>query len=280
MSAPLASSSLRIVRLWGVYSAFLKTAFLTMLAYRLRYFTGIVTYLLFVTVHYFIWEGIFSSDPTAQVRGFTLEQMVTYVAIGWIARSLYFSNIDVEVNEMVRTGEVSTYLIRPVNFHVMMIWRAFGESLFRLLFFTVPIGLVIWWVYPISGPATVVHGFAFVVATLFSFLITAEINFLVGMLSFPLKSIDGVMRAKYFLLQLLSGLLLPLTFFPTSIQTVLNYLPFRTIAYDPLKIYLGKVEGSEILNTLGLQVLWWLVLSSASVIAWKWAVKHLTLQGG
>ena len=41
----------------GVYRAFIRTAFLNMLAYRLRYFTGIVTYLLFVS-HYFYYRAL------------------------------------------------------------------------------------------------------------------------------------------------------------------------------------------------------------------------------
>lgn len=264
----------------SVYGAFLRTAFLTMLAYRLRYVTGIITYLLFVTVHYFIWQGIYSTKPDALIHGFTLGQMVTYVAVGWIARSLYFSNIDVEVNEYVRSGEVSAYLIRPVNFHHMMVARAAGETLFRLLFFTVPISVVIVAVYPVSLPFSLVHGLAFLLATVFSFLITAELNFLVGLLSFSLKSIDGVMRAKYFLLQLLSGLLLPISFFPYWMQEVLQWLPFQAIAFIPLQIYLGQFQGGALLSNLLIQFVWWIALSYCSLLGWKRAVRHLTLQGG
>ncbi len=49
-----------------------------MLAYRMRYFTGILTYLLFVTVHYFIWQAIFSQKaPGELINGFTFTTMVT-----------------------------------------------------------------------------------------------------------------------------------------------------------------------------------------------------------
>ena len=40
------------------YIAFGRVAFLQILAYRLRYFTGIMTYLMNVTVYYFIWRAI------------------------------------------------------------------------------------------------------------------------------------------------------------------------------------------------------------------------------
>lgn len=273
-------SVLSIQRAYSVYSSFLRIAFLNMLAYRLRYFTGVITYLLFVTVNYFIWNGVFSNQTSTEIKGFTLEEMVTYVVVGWVARSLYFSNIDVELNTLVRTGEVSTYLIRPVHFHQMMLWRAAGESLFRLLFFTIPISIVLLCIYPISLPPSTTHLFAFLFSTACSFFITAEINFLVGLLAFPLKSIDGIMRAKYFLLQLLSGLLLPITFFPEWAVAILAYLPFQSIAFVPLQIYLGKIEIDGIAAALGTQLVWCAILLFASIIGWRAAVRHLTLQGG
>ena len=54
-------------RLW-VYTAFLRNAFLNMLAYRLRYYTGIVTYFMFVSVHFFIWQAIFSGEVEMSIK--------------------------------------------------------------------------------------------------------------------------------------------------------------------------------------------------------------------
>lgn len=273
-------SLLSVKRAYLVYGSFLRIAFLNMLAYRLRYFTGIITYLLFVTVNYFIWNGVYSNQTGTEIKGFTLEEMITYVVVGWVARSLYFSNIDVELNTLVRTGEVSTYLIRPVHFHQMMLWRAAGESLFRLLFFTIPISVVLLCIYPISLPPSTTHLLAFLFSTACSFFITAEINFIVGLLAFPLKSIDGIMRAKYFLLQLLSGLLLPITFFPEWAISVLAYLPFQSIAFVPLQIYLGKIGTDSIVAALGTQLIWCALLLLISTLGWRAAIRHLTLQGG
>ena len=46
-----------------IYFEFARAAFLKILAYRLRYFTGIVTYFVNVSVYYFIWRAIYSSSP-------------------------------------------------------------------------------------------------------------------------------------------------------------------------------------------------------------------------
>jgi len=265
----------------SVYLAFIRNAFLTMLAYRLRYYTGILTYLLFVTVHYFIWQAVYASRPAGElIHGFTLEQMVTYVAIGWVARSFYFSNLDEELDELVTTGQISNYLIRPIDLQVMLFAQAIGESIFRLIFFSLPIGLVIFSLYPIQPPADLSQFLLFVVSTLMGFFVLAEVNFIIGLVAFYLKSIRGVMRAKYFIVQLASGLLMPLAFFPDWLGLLLKWLPFQAIASIPLQLYLGKLSTSETYSALLIQLLWALSLFVLGRWFWLRAARRLTVQGG
>ncbi len=270
-----------LVQALGVYGAFVKTAFLNMLAYRLRYFTGVITYLLFVSVNYFIWGAVFSTrEAGAVINGFSFPEMVTYVSVAWMARSLYFSNIDNEINELVRTGQISVFLLRPVHFHWMMVCQAAGETLFRIVFFTLPIGIVIVSIFPVSPPVSVSAFSLFLLATAFAFLIFAEISFAIGLLAFSVKSIDGIIRAKYFLVQILSGLLLPLSFFPELFERVLMFLPFRMIAYVPLQLYLGKIPQGEVPWILFQQIVWSAALIVLCELMWRNVVKKLTLQGG
>jgi ABC-2 type transport system permease protein len=264
-----------------VYSAFVRTAFLNMLAYRMRYFTGIITYLLFVSVNYFIWQAVYAGSPdTHTINGYTFAEMVTYVSIAWMSRSLYFSSIDNEIDEIVKSGQISVYLIRPVNFHLMMLTQAAGESVFRLVFFTLPISIVILLIFPVSPPASLEHGIMFLLSTFLSFFILAEVNFLVGLSAFYLKSIQGISRAKYFIVQLLSGLLLPIAFFPDWLQSILGFLPFSSIAFLPLQCYLGKTSLGNFPEVILTQLGWGLALATLSHFMWQRAVAKLTLQGG
>jgi len=266
---------------WEVYSTFIRIAFLGMLAYRLRYYTGIVTYVLFVSVHYFIWKAIFHGlSADEQINGFTLPEMITYVAVGWIARSFYFSNIDEEIDELVKSGQVGVFLTRPVNFHAMLLSQAAGECLFRIVFFTGPIMIAILSLFPVSLPADAYSAGMFVLATAFSFFILAEINFLVGVLAFFTKSIQGIARAKYMLLQLLSGLLMPLAFFPHWLRGALEVLPFQMITYTPLKFYLGKISKQEVPGILAMQVVWSVLLFLACQVVLERAMRKVTIQGG
>ncbi len=264
-----------------LYAAFARNSFLKMLAYRLRYYTGIFTYLMFVSVYYYIWSAIYANRPEGEViKGFSLSEMTTYVVIGWIARSFYFSNIDSDIEDMVKSGEVSLFLIRPVSFQLMMISQAIGESLFRFVLFSMPISLVILWIYPVQPPSSISAAFMFLIATLFGFLILALINFIVGLLAFSFQSIDGISRAKQNFIQLASGLMLPLAFFPDWIRDILEYLPFKMITDVPLRCYLGKIDINEATHIFGIASVWTVALTAAGFIMWKRATSALTIQGG
>ncbi len=162
----------------------------------------------------------------------------------------------------------------------MMMTQAFGGTVFRALFFTVPIVIVLAIIYPIQLPPSILDGVLFVLSTFVAFLVLAEINFIIGLLAFSFKSIMGVMRAKYYIIQLCSGLLLPIPFFPEWVQLVLKLLPFQTITFIPLQFYLGNVHGSQLLVMILTQIFWIVSLGFLGKLLWHKAMVKLTLQGG
>src|SRR5438093_10421551 len=202
-----------------VYFEFSRVAFLKILSYRLRYFTGILTYFINVSVYYFIWRSVYGASTA--VAGYDLAQIVTYIAVGWIIRSFYFNNIDREIAAEVIEGKIAINLIKPVDAQLMYVSQTAGESCFRFLMFTLPIALLLLVVYPVRPPATATAGAAFALSSIFALMIFALINFLVGTMALQIQSIMGVIRAKYFVVEFLSGLLLPLGFFPDKVRRVL-----------------------------------------------------------
>src|SRR3984885_11740288 len=123
------------------YAEFARVGFVNILAFRLRYFTGIFTYFLNVTVYYFIWSAVYGSGRT--IAGYSLAQMITYVSVGWIIRSFYTNTIDQEMAYEVIEGKIAMDLIKPVSVQWMWISRAIGESAFRLGLLMLPTAVVV-----------------------------------------------------------------------------------------------------------------------------------------
>jgi ABC-2 type transport system permease protein len=118
------------------------------------------------------------------------------------------------------------------------------------------------------------------VALVGSVVLVAAMNFIVGALAIRMKSILGLLRAKFYVQELLSGLLVPITMFPPAIAAAMEWLPFQHIAYTPLRIYLGKLNGSVLVQTLATQWLWAAVLLTFGAWFWDRMARKLAVHGG
>jgi ABC-2 type transport system permease protein len=257
---------------------FARMGFMDMLAYRLRYYTGVINYFISVTVYYFIWKAVFVGNPS--FGGFSFTEMITYVVVGWTIRSLYFNNIDWDMAFDIQDGKISMAMLRPVNLPMTYIGKALGEAAFRTVLLSLPTALVLAMVFPVSGPRDAAHGAAFVLSLVGSVLLVAAINFIIGSCAVYLTSINGLLRFKFWMQELLSGLLVPLALFPAPLRAVSSLLPFEHIGYTPMMIYLGKISWGEIGRTLALELFWIVTLLVAGNWLWNLMSRKITIHGG
>ena len=262
-----------------IYGEFIRIGFVNILAFRLRYYTGIITYLINVTVYYFIWRAVFAS-ATGSIAGFSLPQILTYVSVGWILRSFYWNTIDQEMAYEVIEGKIAMDLIKPVSVQWMWLARAMGESAFRLILLTAPTAIVVTLLFPVLPPASPLNFALFFVAAVGSFFIMGALNFIIGTCAIPLTSILALIRAKFWLIELLSGLLIPLSFFPRSLQIISAWLPFEHIANTPLQIYLGRLSLTQTLRLLTIEYFWVAALIFLGHLWWTRATRKITIHGG
>ena len=261
-----------------IYLEFARVGFVNILAFRLRYYTGVLTYFINVTVYYFIWKALYASNPN--FAGFSFAGIITYVAVGWIIRSLYFNNIDQDMAQDVMEGKISMALIKPVSVQWMYIFQALGETVFRLGLLSAPVAIVIALVFPVQPPKSPGHAALFLLSLIGSVLIVATLNFIVGTCAIRLKSILGLLRAKFFVQELLSGLLVPMSMFPAPLQKILAFLPFEHIGYTPMLIYLGRLSYTRAARALLVQALWVAALAAFGAWFWKVMARKITIHGG
>jgi len=268
------------------YFEFSRIGFVNILAFRLRYYTGILTYLVNVTVYYFIWRAVYGPQTAApgasgsQIAGYDLAEMFTYVSVGWIIRSFYWNTIDQEMAYEVIEGKISMQMIKPVSIQWMWVARAMGESAFRLGMLTLPTAIAVALIFPVRLPASRMAAILFALSVLGSFFLMCAINFLIGACAIRLKSILALIRAKYWLLELMSGLLIPLAFFPDAARKILAWLPFPHIASTPLQLYLGKLPADQALTMLAVQWFWVVALLWLGNMWWHSSARKLTVHGG
>lgn len=260
------------------YIEMIRIRFLMMLAYRTNYYSGILIYSINIGAYYFLWTAIYGGKES--IEGLSVIQMTTYIAVSWMARAFYFNNIDREIALEIKEGKVAVELIRPYNYLGMKTMQAFGEGVFRLLFFSVPGMVIVSLVFPMEFSANTTTWLLFASSLLFSFVINTQINLVTGLLTFFLFNNDGLMRAKRVIIDLFSGLLLPISFYPLWAQDVMKYFPFQAISYIPSMIFTEGIKGNEVIQAILFQGFWAMVLLIPIQVLWSLAKKRMIIQGG
>lgn len=261
-----------------LYLDLMRMEFINNLAYRSSYFTGIFNYAIQIGAYFFLWDAIYSGQKN--LGGFTKEEMLTYVIVSWVARSFYFSNLDRTIALEIQKGNIALELIRPYNYQFIKLSRAMGEAIFRILFFTIPSALFIYLLRPFQLPPGLNSFFLFGLSIIGSFILNAQMSLFTGFFAFFTQSTSGIYRAKRVVMDLLSGLLLPISFYPDWAAKIIKVLPFQSISYQPNLIYLGKIRGNAALEAIGIQALWILAFYIAGSLFWNYAVKKIVIQGG
>jgi ABC-2 type transport system permease protein len=262
----------------SAYLDLIRIRFLMMLAYRVNYYSGILIYVINIGAQYFLWKAIYQGQGS--IGGMDMTMMTTYVAISWMARAFYFNNLDRDIANEIKDGSVAIQFIRPYKYLMVKMMQAFGEGLFRLLLFTVPGMLIASLLFPVQLPRDPSTWGLFLVMLLLSFLINSQINMLTGLSAFYIENSEGLMRMKRVLVDLFSGLVVPISFFPEWAVSVLKWLPFQAITYLPASVFTGKTVGTGIGQVLFLQLLWFALLLIPIAFMWRRARHRLFVQGG
>jgi len=109
-------------------------------------------------------------------------------------------------------------------------------------------------------------------------LIIFMLDFLLGILAFWLGRVEHIRIVYSLLLRIVSGALVPISFFPQEIQSILGMLPFQYMFYVPISIVVGAAELS--LSTFMVPVFWIIILAVLLKIGWSRGLNRFEVQGG
>jgi ABC-2 type transport system permease protein len=262
----------------AAYLELIRIRFLMMLAYRVNYYSGIIIYVINIGAYYFTWKAIYGDAET--LGGFSVAQITTYIAISWMARAFYFNNLDREIATEIRDGSVAVQMTRPYNYLLVKMMQGLGEGLFRLFLFMTPGMVVAVLLFPVQLPVDPMRWLVFFVMIWFSFLINSQVNLLIGLFAFFVENNEGLIRMKRVAVDLFSGVLIPISFFPPWAEKLIGWTPFPAISYLPSSVFTGRIAGAETWEALLVQLVWCGLLVVPIVCMWRIARRRLFVQGG
>ena len=262
------------------YLALTRAGIMETLQFRLSFVVMVIGNLLYLIVVYFLWDAIYESAGTDVVNGMTFTDTLIYLVLATALFNFMEMYAVWEIGRNIQSGKIVLDLLKPMEYRKYLFWSFSGSFIAKFMLTFLPTFIAV---------ALVTHGaipmgknlLYFVLSVVMAVSINYSIDFIVGTICLYTESIWGINIMKQVIVLLLSGATIPLAFFPDTLRTVVNYLPFQSIYNAPLTLLLdGAPTAETVLTTLGTQLIWCIAMMIVSKLFWKVSLRQITVNGG
>ncbi len=259
------------------YLAFAKKSFLNRSAYRFNHFMGILNTIVKIFIFWGIYKALYGDR--GEVDGITMTMVTTNFILSICLDAVFCIN-DFYLPDRISNGSIANEFLLPISFPGRMLAENLGNALFQLVYHFIPAVVVCVLIMGIQPPAGAVRLILFVVSALLGYGVLWSISYAVQMCSFWLINVWSIVTIKNVFVNVLSGSMIPLWFMPDWMSGVLAWLPFSSIYFTPVQIYLGQLSPSEIAVKCVVQLVWIIVIYLIGSMLWRKGKKKLVVQGG
>jgi ABC-2 type transport system permease protein len=260
------------------FTGFFKINIKTAVAYRFNFAVWGFLSIMYLLIHYFLWNAVYSFTSQEIIRGFTFNGLIVYFLIISIVGTATYTEVDSMLARRIRSGNLSVFLARPISYMKRGFYLTLANRTFAIVLEKIPLVIVAAFLIDLSA-LKLSNGVLFSVSLIFAMALAFLISFTIGIISFWVKKYSGIRYVKDSLQQVLQGSWMPLAFFPQIIQNGLDYIPFPYIAYYPAQIFLGNLPTTKILQVFFMQIFWIVLLLFISALFWKKAINKFSGAG-
>ena len=263
----------------SAYPALLAAGFRRYSTYRAATAAGALANSVFGAVKAAVLVGTVGSAGGA-VAGYDPAQAATFA---WVTQALLAPVAvfaDDEVARRVRTGDIAVDLARPVDPQLAAWAGDLGRAAFTLLPRGLPpllLGALTTGLSLPGAPAPYVLG---LLCTAVAVSVSFAARWLVNLTAFWLTEIRGVLVLYTVLATVLTGLAVPVAWFPPWLGSLAAATPFPSMLQTPIDVLLARATGAEALRLLGVQLGWLAGLLLAGRVLLRAGASRLVVQGG
>lgn len=262
------------------YSALARSGFRRYATYRQATVAGAVTNSVFGFLRCYVLLAV-AAGAGGLAAGYDREQLATYVWLGQGLLAVVFVWGWWDLAERIRTGEIATDLLRPVDPVLLYLATDLGRAGHAALFRFGPpmlLGALVFDLYLPSRPGTWP---LFVVSAVLAVVVSFSCRFLVNAIAYWLLDLRGVATAWAVGASVLCGLYFPLRFLPDWLAAAL-YLgtPFPSILQIPGDVLIERDPPAVQAGLVGVQAVWAVATLAACRAVQRRAERRLVIQGG
>lgn len=228
---------------------------------------------------YYFWMSLLGRK--ASFLGYSSEQMLSYVLAMNVLRSFVFTGRGWELVGEISSGRISSYLVRPINYHGYSLALDMAQKTVHLFAAFLEIGILVAVIRaPVYVPREASTWPCFILAVALSSLIFFFLEFMVSSLAFWTSESGGPLFCFELFLQFAAGTFFPLDVLPRGLQKALYLSPFPYMVFFPINIYLERLPAAEVMRTLLVQGLWLAAFVWAASSFWRVGLQNYSAEGG
>ncbi|MDN5748919.1 MAG: ABC-2 family transporter protein [Pseudonocardia sp.] len=256
------------------YPQLVRAGFRRHATYRQAALAGLTTNLVFGLLRAAVLVAVLAQRPV--VAGYDVAAAITYVSLGQGLLTVVLLWGDTEMSRRIRTGDVVVDLGRPWDLQAAMLAADLGRAGFAVLARLVPPMLFGAWAFPFRWPTVPATWAWFAVSALLAVVVSFGVRFLLNASAFWLLDARGVIGMWGVVGGVLSGLVVPLAWFPEWAQTALAWTPLPSLFQIPIDVFLER-DGTA--GALAAQAGWAVALLLVGRVALHHGSRRLVVQG-
>lgn len=264
------------------YLSYFKLKFITGLQYRAAALAGMATQLFFGFVYISVYVAFYETGSGTVPM--PLNQLISFL---WLNQAffalVYMWYKDKDILTMIKNGNVAYELCRPQDLYWMWFSKIFGERLSNVILRFLPVILIaciLPYPYHLALSISLIRLLIFLVSLILSSILMVSLVLLYHVICLFTLDEKGIVNIFMILSDVLSGLVLPIPFFPSWLQNISNILPFRYVSDFPFRLYVGNIPIEEGLIGIIVQIIWIIILILIGRLITKKALKKAVIQGG
>jgi ABC-2 type transport system permease protein len=266
----------------GTWWTILRISIEERLVYRGDFALGTLMRFLPIITQIFLQTAIFTASGRELIAGFSLDEMIAYYLLTMVARAFSsMPGLASGVARQIRSGEIKKYLVQPIDLVGFLLLSRVAHKLVYYVVAAGPFALVFYCCrgYFPGWPGTEVFA-AFVASLVMGFLLGFFLEATIGMVGFWFLEVSSLLFVYMLINFFASGHMFPITMLDGWGGALVDFLPLKYLAYFPAAVFLGKVEGPDLVRGLVIEFAWIVFFIVASRVALALGLRRYSAYGG
>lgn len=252
------------------------------LVYRGDFALGTLMRFLPIVTQVFLWTAVFAAASQSTIAGYTNQEIIVYYLLAMVGRAFSsMPGLASGIARSIRDGTIKKYITQPVDMIGFLLLSRIAHKLVYYGVATGPFALVFFLCRDyFSGWPDLPTLLAFAASLVMAFLLGFFLEATIGMIGFWFLEVSSLLFVYMLFTFFFSGHMFPVDMLPGFWGTLVQLIPLHYLAYFPAAVFLGKIQGAQLVAALWIEFAWIVFFLIASHWAYRRGLHRYSAYGG